>query len=341
MLHQLSLMLLKWKEGRQLPESAVDEIANDLIEFLGTFKEELSAVESSELECLSTQYGREKYWKSHFDYVRPVTIQSAVPSATQDEAVTLSYQYVPILEVLQLLSKHNKVCSTYNSECPPALLRDVTDGELFKTHPFFRETSVLASPDSEVPQKMDKIILQLYFDEFEVCNPIGSKRGKHKVLAGYFSVLNQSYMFRSKVNDKHLLMLAKSSVVSKLGLSKLMEPVVRDLNKLAGDGIHIDGKKVRGAVLCVSGDNLSSHQIGGFRECFSSGLMCRFCMADRADINDHWEEKYFVHRTTSMHERHLSFVEDDPGVANAYGVSGRSCLSELCFLIPLRACRLT
>lgn len=62
------------------------------------------------------------------------------------------------------------------------LLSDFCDGELYKTHPLF----------SQDPHALQLI---LYFDEFEVCNPLGSRANKHKI-GMFFScamcqVLNQ------------------------------------------------------------------------------------------------------------------------------------------------------
>lgn len=48
------------------------------------------------------------------------------------------------------------------------ILEDICDGKRFKEHPLYSN---------------DKTALQimLYFDELEVCNPIGSNRKKHKL----------------------------------------------------------------------------------------------------------------------------------------------------------------
>ena len=48
------------------------------------------------------------------------------------------------------------------------LLSDYCDGDIFRRHPLF-------SCDPKALQ------LILYFDEFEVCNPLGSRANKHKI----------------------------------------------------------------------------------------------------------------------------------------------------------------
>ena len=47
-------------------------------------------------------------------------------------------------------------------------LCDFCDGSLYKTHPFFQ-----ANPGA--------LQLIVYFDELEVCNPLGSRSGIHKL----------------------------------------------------------------------------------------------------------------------------------------------------------------
>ena len=49
-----------------------------------------------------------------------------------------------------------------------AVYRDYCDGSFIRNHPMFKQ-------DSEMLQ------LAFYFDELEVANPLGSKRGKHKL----------------------------------------------------------------------------------------------------------------------------------------------------------------
>ena len=47
-------------------------------------------------------------------------------------------------------------------------MRDYCDGKQFKTHPLFAENN-------------QAIQLFLYYDEFEICNPLGAKSKIHKL----------------------------------------------------------------------------------------------------------------------------------------------------------------
>lgn len=50
--------------------------------------------------------------------------------------------------------------------------RDLCDGNFVQNHPMFKENQ-------------EKLLLSFYFDELEVANPLGSKRGKHKLGKAY------------------------------------------------------------------------------------------------------------------------------------------------------------
>ena len=47
-------------------------------------------------------------------------------------------------------------------------IRDFCDGSLYKNHPLFSSNSCALQ-------------IMTYFDEFDVCDPLGSKSSKHKI----------------------------------------------------------------------------------------------------------------------------------------------------------------
>lgn len=57
------------------------------------------------------------------------------------------------------------------------ILEDFTDGNVFKNNKFFQE-----NPDA--------LQIILYQDAFEIVNPIGAARKKHKLLAIYMTIGN-------------------------------------------------------------------------------------------------------------------------------------------------------
>ena len=79
------------------------------------------------------------------------------------------------------------------------------DGSYFKSNPLF----------SEQPTSLQ---VQLYYDDFETANPLGSKRGAHKVGALYFVLRNLPPKLNSALINIHLVALFHAEDVKKYGL---------------------------------------------------------------------------------------------------------------------------
>ena len=128
---------------------------------------------------LSTAYLRKQYYKNNFGVIEPVEY-------ILDAKNKCSFQYVPILKFLQqLLSRGdiitNVVEGHQRQEGTNSGLthqyRSSRDGSLFKENCLFA---------GEKP----RIILNLYVDDFETCNPLGTSRKKHKLCAVYWVLAN-------------------------------------------------------------------------------------------------------------------------------------------------------
>lgn len=169
------------------------------------------------------------------------------------------FEYVPLLETMQAIAKVRELSGEFKQSA--TLLKDVCDGDYFKEHNIFKYAGSEKS-----------LALQVYFDEFEVCNPLGSKRGKHKLLAGYLSLLNHMPQSRSKLDDKYLILLAKRSLVTKFSYQEILKPLLNDLQQLESNGININGTVMKGSLLYVSGDNLSTTNLVVFENVFHLAL---------------------------------------------------------------------
>ena len=152
---------------------------------------------------------------------------------------------------------------------------DFPDGSVFKNIELFSQ-----SPNSL------KIIL--YQDAFEVSNPLGAARTKHKILAVYYSLGNLYPHNRSKIDTIQLALLIKEKALKNFGWDKVLSRLVQDLQDIEENGIDIEGideGNVKGTVVAMLGDNLGIHSIGGFIENFSTTeFMCRYCKISRDDM---------------------------------------------------------
>ncbi len=153
------------------------------------------------------------------------------------------------------------------------VLSDSCDGKVFMSNTFFQENPSCLK-------------LVLYQDAFEVVNPLGSVKKKHKVLAVYFSLLDKPPHVRSNGDHMQLFLLCREKDFKEFGHAKVFSELLTSLKQLEENWITMGDKLVvKGALYCIAGDNLGSHTIGGFTENFSSSeCFCRYCVISRTEF---------------------------------------------------------
>ncbi|KAH8008650.1 hypothetical protein HPB51_000476 [Rhipicephalus microplus] len=268
---------------------------------------------------LDKKRAREKYAKETFPFVAPEE-QVLGQGAT--------YHYVPLPKLLHVLCNIPDIGAHLKTPEPdnqtPSVYRDYTDGMLYREH-----------LRSVIPQSCAyTVIILFYTDEIEVVNPLGAKRGTHKLLAVYCCLLNLHARYRSKLESIYLVMLVRYAYVKTYGLTPVLQPLLTDLNHLFDEGLTIDleGITTNVGVLLFgfSGDNLSMHRLGGFTCSFSNGRVCRFCMVSTKQLSLQTSESLCKVRTTDRHKLHLQAISVN-GAANKrlYGVNESSVLLQL------------
>ncbi len=87
----------------------------------------------------------------------------------------------------------------------------------------------------------------------QVCNPLGSKRNKHKLCAIYYTVGNMGTKYCSQLKHIHLALLVRYCHVKQFGLDEILKPLIDDLKKLSSKGINVlvDGSEKK-KYLCSS-----------------------------------------------------------------------------------------
>ena len=127
---------------------------------------------------------------------------------------------------------------------------DVYDGTILKEHKYYQE------------KQSNSLQIVLYHDEVEVCNPLSSHAGVHKIDMFYDNLLNIDPKFRSKHCPVRLLAIASEKLVKKYGIGSILAPIVDDISKLyncypmkKGDQETI----VFGKVVHCLGDTLGQH----------------------------------------------------------------------------------
>lgn len=186
----------------------------------------------------------------------------------------------------------------------------------FNDGSLLRENSFLCEDELKLP-------LILYIEDFEICNPLGTSRKKHKVTAVYWVFADIHATLRSTLTSIYLTILCKANDVNQYGYAKVLDPLLRDLKSFEDEGIFVSslGKVVKGTVLAVVADNLGAHSIGGFVESFSASHFCRFCIGERSQIQEHEVgEGLFPPRTKSNYAMHVKAALSDPAEGHHCGV---------------------
>lgn len=186
-------------------------------------------------------------------------------------------------------------------------LTDMCDGSVFKTHPIF---------------KSDKQAVQIiaYFDEVELCNPLGSSSKKHKLGCIFFTVGNLRPKFRSKLKCIFVAAVARNIIIKKHGMNLFLKPFVESMKLLCNNGLNVfingEDRHFKVGILAFLADTLAAHALGGFKESMSfSYRICRSCMATTEQIQSSFCESDFVLRSSAIHQNQL------------LGLTGASCAS--------------
>ena len=108
-----------------------------------------------------SDYQFERYCTREFGLIKPVEYLLRYDSTGRKE----TFQYIPILEVLKNILKRDDVFHyvVEDTVFDEETLQDFTDGLIFQQHAIFDGSET-------------QLRLQLYTDEFEIVNCLGSKK---------------------------------------------------------------------------------------------------------------------------------------------------------------------
>lgn len=170
-------------------------------------------------------------------------------------------QYVPLKDTLSALFKQSTVREQYSQSKTHVhkdmVLNDVNDGRNVK--------------ENVILQESPSVSVILYQDAFEVTNPLGSGKKKHKIMAMYMTLGEILPHNRLTVDPTQLVLLCREQDFKSFGQDKVFACLIADLQDLEDSGFHLeDGSNLKASLIAICGDNLGSHCIGGFTENFSS-----------------------------------------------------------------------
>ncbi|XP_057205407.1 uncharacterized protein LOC130563694 [Triplophysa rosa] len=274
------------------------QISQSVLSVVPASTECRSAVEQSfqnfenSFSCLNSEKKRTKYFTEKWGVVEPQEIVLSVRYDTRRIKETGTYSqvplndtfiYIPILESLKFIFRNGEICDQIKTHISssPHIFRDFVDGSYCKTNPLFSQFS-------------NALQIQLYYDDFETANPLGSKRCINKIGCLYFVLRNLPPQFNSALWNVHLVALFHCQDLKKYSFDLILKALIYDIKKLESEGIHlpISAEKVYSTISQIVGDNLAMHSILGFTESFNGHYFCHLCLIHKADA------KMFFRRMT-------------------------------------------
>lgn len=317
---QYAISSLKRDVCKVMENHGIDTNAADVVDLFTKFTSCQNPF--TEIETIKQQ---SNYMIEHLMLVEPAQyalgtrFDQVIDRKTGDvrqQIVTDTFQYIPVTEVLKLILKRPVMNLIENEERSiNGLLRGYQDGSQYKQHGLFRDYP-------------NALRFQIFYDDVEVTNPIGSKAGVHKLGMFYYSIQNLPKRMNCTMNSIYLLAAAYSTDVKRYGFEPILRPFVKEMNSFeSDDGVQLlIGDRMRtihGSLVSLCADTLAAHDILGFLSP-SANKLCRLCYATREGIQHHFNEDDFQQRTMDSHDSDVEIASQTRNGDNTTGVK-RAC----------------
>lgn len=257
--HEFLYGILQTKMN-QSQTNNVFKLTTSLIEEIGKFycesvdKHSCDATETiesagrmilSELNQFDSAHKRQLYFEKQETFVKPVELTIGTHWQTRrqkstnlllSEHVQSTFGYVSPLQTIKALFSDPEFLEMYlgyndngKHMCEDDVYMDFCCGSVFKGNELFRK-----HPNS--------IQIQLFFDGFEICDPLKSRSNKYNQLGVYFTIRNLPPQFAYCLSNIHTVALVNESDLKKseTDYTNIFEVIVRDVQVLETTGIDIN-----------------------------------------------------------------------------------------------------
>ncbi|XP_028418664.1 uncharacterized protein LOC114544149 [Dendronephthya gigantea] len=335
MLTQSAVDLVK-DSAKNLLTEYLDIVKKSLVEKINSnpgqelqFDQDVEKLFSAEsvFDGVDSEYQQRSYFKRHFNLVEPIEVEMGKQWRSDFrqgrkilKRVTVFGYQVPLLKTLEALLQNPDVLKEVENphfSCD-GVLRDVMDGDFFKSHPVFSLHS-------------DALQLLGYYDDLEIANPLGSKAKIHKIGVFYFVLGNIRPMFRSSIRSIQLIAIAKTKDIKSFGIDNLLMPFIEDVNCLAKANGHcftINGVARVFEVICYCG--LEIHLVA------TMSVVSRKVLEEHCEFVGIFLSEDFSERDLDNHRQICACIEDEDNALNireqlstTYGVNRLSVLDKM------------
>lgn len=321
--------------------SSIMDISQNIIQYL---KNKIEASEDENVSTILNNLDICKLFTSCSTFVKQKKYIAKKLSVTESREITLgtrvenvikgsehtvktireTFEYIPIIDTLETIIKNKNLRDVIENEVEndnPHLYESFRDSTSFKNSPFFQ-----AYPNA--------IRINFYYDDIELCNPIGSRSTFHKLGMFYFTIQNFPLQMNSSLNNIYTVAICYKSDIKKYGFAAILRPLVEDLKKLESDEgitVYIDESvtyTVRAALVSFTGDTLAAHEILGHQGP-SCKYFCRICYISRLQLHIDEPGIEYEFRNKIAHEEQVKKVLEDPRKSKLFGVNADTELNKL------------
>lgn len=320
---------------QQLFESVVDDIAVSLDKAGVTCAEVCSKLDiyRNPFASLETEYAQTAYMESVGAFVRPDTyIVGSRQTYQMDNTAnfkkpvmeSVTAQYVPITKMIMALNDKTNLIRR--------ALQDVTENDgNFRSYFDGSVWNDLALTNQPI------LVLRLYGDDFEPCNPLGSRKTVYKIGCIYYQIENLPSYLLSKTENIFLATCYHTDDVKDFGWDAILRPLVNELKALETTGIKLlvadKTMQVKVIVGVFTADNLFMNSIMGFVESFTAHRPCRECALHRHDFQKIFVEDKSLMRTVESYDCAVENVN-----VQETGIKQKCVLNELSFFHVVTNC---
>lgn len=304
------------EESGMKPEDAIDSTTN----FVSHAISEVQSV-----------YKRDKVFSRNQYYVAPVEkavgtrmemIYDKTDQVEKPHLIQSTLQYISPIESLKSFFKNEENRKLYfdfnrNHECVKNVYERFCCGKVFQSNSFF---------------KSNPYAIQLAFstDEFEVCNPLGSRKGKHKLWPVYFTIKNLPPRLNSKIHNIFLAVVCNSDDLKTedTDFNDILELLKTDILELQTVGIVLSDQTIlKGSIAYFTSDNLGANTVLGLAESFRATFYCRICITPRNICEKQTKENSAEYRIKQNYKDIIRTIENsaNPDLKDTFGVK-RYCI---------------
>ena len=215
----------------------------------------------------NSNFKRDKFIEENFSYIAPQEILLNDPKNGDPKE---SFHYVSIIEGVRNLFQDQTFLKALEASTAPKELGDedkiseICDGSLLREIPYFKKYPGAFAG-------------QLYSDAVEITSPLGSGKGRHKIIQLFWTIANLKKKYKTKIDTINVAIIVQDRIVKKYGYQIVYKKLIEDMKALE-EGITVDlpFKRVIRVGFCLHlGDNLEQHSLGMLSVCFSSKDICR------------------------------------------------------------------